>query len=222
MAKRTSFEQTNNNIHPTRKKIIDTVFGRDDDNKKVHGYNGEAGSSREIGDIWTDKDGHQWEQKDGYTISVTKMDAVRKYLDQMGNCTGKECDSIQYSNADKKLIRKTGMCINCLAKYETNLKADGTYPYYEDYKITRNKLAYVRELKQRFEEALEGVKSQFQIVNEDGSLQNWTWETDIDEVKQNLKNDIDGAYDAIEALLERKGALEEKLIELNHPELIKK
>jgi hypothetical protein len=114
------------------------------------------------------------------------------------------------------------MCINCLAKYETNLKADGTYPYYEDYKITRNKLAYVRELKQRFEEALEGVKSQFQIVNEDGSLQNWTWETDIDEVKQNLKNDIDGAYDAIEALLERKGALEEKLIELNHPELIKK
>jgi hypothetical protein len=106
MAKRTSFEQTNKNIHPTRKKIIDTVFGRDDDNKKVHGYNGEAESSREIGDIWTDKDGHQWEQKDGYTISVTKMDAVRKYLDQMGNCTGKECDSIQYSNADKKLIRK--------------------------------------------------------------------------------------------------------------------
>ena len=36
MAKRTSFEQTNKNIHPTRKKIIDTVFGRDDDNKKVH------------------------------------------------------------------------------------------------------------------------------------------------------------------------------------------
>jgi hypothetical protein len=222
MAKRTSFEQTNKNIHPTRKKIIDTVFGRDDDNKKVHGYNGEVEGSREIGDIWTDKDGHQWEQKDGYTISVTKMDAVRKYLDQMSNCIGEECDSIQYSNADKKLIRKTGMCSNCLAKYETNLKADGTYPYYADYKITRNKLAYVRELKQRFEEALEGVKSQFQIVNEDGSLQNWTWETDIDEVKQNLKNDIDGAYDAIEALLERKGALEEKLLELNHPELIKK
>lgn len=222
MAKRTSFEQTNKNIHPTRKKIIDTVFGRDDDNKKVHGYNGEVEGSREVGEIWTDKDGHQWEQKDGYTISVTKMDAVRKYLDQMSNCTGEECDTTEYSGADKKLIRKTGMCTKCLAKYETNLKADGTYAYYEDYKITRNKLAYVRELKQRFEEALEGVKSQFQIVNEDGSLQNWTWETDIDEVKHNLKNDIDGAYDAIEALLERKSALEEKLLELNHPELIKK
>ena len=38
---------------------------------------------------------------------------------------------------------------------------------------------------------------------------------------QDLKNDINGAYDAIEALLERKVALEEKLKELNHSELIK-
>lgn len=222
MAKRKSFEEKNNYIHPTRKKIIDTVFGREDNTQRVHGYDGEVEQDREIGEIWTDKDGHQWEQKDGYKISVTKMDAVRKYLDEMSNCSGEDCETIQYSNADKKLIRKTGMCSLCLAKYETNLKADGTYPYYEDYKITRNKLAYVRELKQRFEEALEGVSSQFQIVNEDGSLQNWTWEVDINEVKQNLKNDIDGAYDAIEALLERKAALEEKLLELNHPELIKK
>ena len=36
-----------------------------------------------------------------------------------------------------------------------------------------------------------------------------------------LKKDIDGAYDAIEALIERKLALESKLRELNHPELIK-
>mgnify|MGYP003337610792 CR=1 FL=1 len=44
---------------------------------------------------------------------------------------------------------------------------------------------------------------------------------DIEKVKQDLKNDINGAYDAIEALLERKVALEEKLKELNHSELIK-
>ena len=38
MAKRKSFEEKNNYIHPTRKKIIDTVFGRDDNTQKVHGY----------------------------------------------------------------------------------------------------------------------------------------------------------------------------------------
>ena len=36
-----------------------------------------------------------------------------------------------------------------------------------------------------------------------------------------LQKDIDGATEAIEALLERKAALENKLLELNHPELIK-
>mgnify|MGYP000037931209 CR=1 FL=1 len=39
---------------------------------------------------------------------------------------------------------------------------------------------------------------------------------------RSLKKDIEGAFDAIEALLLRKIALEEKLVELNHPELIKK
>jgi hypothetical protein len=40
-------------------------------------------------------------------------------------------------------------------------------------------------------------------------------------IKEDIRTDIDGAYNAIESLLERKLALEEKLVELNHPELIK-
>ena len=47
-------------------------------------------------------------------------------------------------------------------------------------------------------------------------------EVNIEKVKEDLKKDIDGAYNAIEELLLRKAALEEKLVELNHPELVKK
>jgi hypothetical protein len=114
------------------------------------------------------------------------------------------------------------MCIVCLAKFEHGLKEDGTYPFYEDYKITRNKLAYVRELKDRYEEALGGIKKQMEIITEDGRTETWTWEVDIEKVKEDLKKDIDGAYEAIGLLIERKRLLEEKLVELNHPELIKK
>jgi len=71
------------------------------------------------------------------------------------------------------------------------------------------------------EEALAGVKDHFETVTEDGRLERWEWQVDIEKVKQDLKNDINGAYDAIEALLERKAALEQKLKELNHSELIK-
>lgn len=114
------------------------------------------------------------------------------------------------------------MCLNCLQEFETNLKADGTYPFYEDYKITRNKLAYAREMRQRFEEALKSVKSEFEMVMEDGRLQKWVWDIDIDKVKSDLENDIKNVDESIEVLIERKTLLEEELKNRNHEELIVK
>jgi hypothetical protein len=221
MAKRKSFEETNKFIHPTRKKIIDTVFGREDNNQKNFGYEKEGDKKREVGEKWVDAEGKEWEQKEGYKTNVTKMDEVRAYLQKISKCSDTECKTIKYSSADKKLIVKTGLCATCLAKQETVLRVDGTWPFYEDYKITLNKLGYVRDLKAQFEEALKGINTQLQMVNEDGSISNWQWDIDIEEVKQNLRNDIDGAYNAIEELLERRIALEDKLRELHHPELIK-
>jgi hypothetical protein len=221
MAKRKSFDEKSKGMHKSRKLIIDTVFGRTDNTQRVHGYEGEVEQKREVGEVWTDKDGKEWEQKDGFKINRSKMDDVREYLSKLNTCSAKDCETIQYSNADKKLIRKTTLCSNCLSKLETQLKIDGTYPYYEDYKISRNQLAYVRDLKMRFEDALAGVTKQFEFVNEDGSINNWQWDIDLDKVKEDLQKDIDGASEAIEALLERKAALENKLLELNHPELIK-
>ena len=221
MAKRKSFEEKNNYIHPTRKKIIDTVFGRDDNTQKVHGYEGEVETKRNVGEIWTDKEGKKWEQKEGYKISVSQLDDVRAYLEKLNTCSAEDCNTIQYGKADKKLIRKTGLCSNCLAKMETKLRIDGTYPFYVDYKITRNQIAYVRDLKMRFEDALTGLSKTLEFVNEDGRIEKWNYDVDMDKVKEDLQKDIDGATEAIEALLDRKAALEDKLRELNHPELIK-
>ena len=221
MAKRKSFEEKNNYIHPTRKKIIDTVFGRDDNTQRVHGYEGEVETKRKVGEIWTDKEGKKWEQKEGYKISVSQLDDVRAYLEKLNTCSAEDCNTIQYGHADKKLIRKTGYCSNCLAKVETQLRIDGTFPFYADYKITRNQLAYVRDLKMRFEDALAGLSKTLEFVNEDGRIEKWNYDVDMDKVKADLQRDIDGATEAIEALLERKAALEDKLRELNHSELIK-
>jgi hypothetical protein len=149
------------------------------------------------------------------------MDEVRAYLQKISNCSDEECKTIKYSSADKKLIVKTGLCATCLAKQETVLRTDGTWPFYEDYKMTLNKLGYVRDLKAQYEEALEGIKQQVEMVNENGTISNWQWDIDIEKVKEDIRTDINGAYDAIEALLERKLALEEKLVELNHSELVK-
>lgn len=222
MAKRKSFEEKNNYIHPTRKKVIDTVFGRDDNTQKTFGYEGEDSKKRTIGETWIDSDGTTWEQKDGYKITVNKLDDVRQYLASLKECKGTDCQTKMFSKIDKKVILKTGLCLDCLQKYETTLKTDGTYPFYEDYKITRNKLAYAKELKQRYESALDGVKDTIEFVNEKGEIEVWKWEIDPEQVKKDLINDIDKATKIITNLTERKKQLEEKLLELNHPELISK
>jgi hypothetical protein len=221
MAKRKSFEEKNKHIHKSRQLVIDTVFGRTDDNQTTFGYEKEADKKREVGEKWVDGEGVEWEQKDGFRTNLTKMDEVREFLQKISKCSSPECKTIKYSTPDKKAIVKTTLCLDCLAKQESKLRLDGTWDFYEDYKITLNKLGYVRDLKAQYEEALLGVKQQVEMVNENGTISNWQWDIDIEKVKEDIRTDINGAYDAIEALLERKLALEEKLVELNHPELIK-
>jgi len=101
------------------------------------------------------------------------------------------------------------------------LRADGTWSYYEDYKISKNKLGTVRELKEQYEEALKGISNQLQMINEDGTISEWKWDIDINKVKADIETDIEGATTAIELLLQRIKLLEDKFIELNHPELIR-
>ena len=60
------------------------------------------------------------------------------------------------------------------------------------------------------------------MVTEDGKMESWKWDVDINKVREEIASDIQGANEAIKLLVERKSLLEEKFIELNHPELIKK
>jgi hypothetical protein len=221
MTKRKSFDEKNKHIHKSRKLIIDTVFGRTDDNQNVFGYEKADETKKEVGEIWVDEAGNEWEQKEGFKINTTKLDDAREYLKKLTTCSSENCGTIQYSNADKKLIIRTGYCVTCMRKIEQSLREDGSWAFYEDYRITLNKLDFVRDTKSQLEEAFNSVTQQIQMLNEDGSFSKWQWDIDIEKVKSDLKNDIEGAYDAIDALLERKLALEDKLRELNHSELIK-
>ena len=97
----------------------------------------------------------------------------------------------------------------------------GTWSFYEDYKITCNKIGWLRDYKQKMEDSLKYITKDYQMVYENGHVENWNWDIDIDKVREDLKKDIDSSYEALELLLQRKGLLENKLRELNHSELIK-
>ena len=100
MAKRKSFEEKNKHIHKSRQLVIDTVFGRTDDNQTTFGYEKEADKKREVGEKWVDSNGVEWEQKEGFKTNLTKMDEVREFLQKISKCSSPEFKTIKYSTAD--------------------------------------------------------------------------------------------------------------------------
>jgi 4-hydroxy-3-methylbut-2-enyl diphosphate reductase IspH len=91
---------------------------------------------------------------------------------------------------DKKLVSKTGYCLNCLSKRETRIKVDGLWEAYEDYKIYNNMIAYGKDVVAQFQQAYNDTKQTYEVVNEDGTIEKWSMERNVDELKAEILTDI--------------------------------
>ena len=76
-------------MHPSRKKILDVMHGRDNGNA-VLGWEATK-AERKVGDRWVDKDGKEWEQHEGFKASVTQFDDARNYMSTLVNCKANDC-----------------------------------------------------------------------------------------------------------------------------------
>ena len=88
-------------------------------NKIQSGYIGEKEVERNIGDKWTDSDGIEWEQKNGYRMKVSKLPNVGIFK---GTC--KTCDKGILKPWDKYVYKADGRCYHCQLNYELDLKFD--------------------------------------------------------------------------------------------------
>ena len=75
-------------------------------------------AGRKIGEKWTDSDGVEWEQKEGYRSKVSKMASVG-----LGdNCSS--CEKLIIKKWDKDVYKADGRCYHCQMNYELDLKFD--------------------------------------------------------------------------------------------------
>jgi hypothetical protein len=74
---------------------------------------------RKVGDIWTDVDGVEWEQKNGYRMKLTKTANVGIFK---AHC--KDCNSGILKPWDKDTHKADGRCYHCQMNYELDLKFD--------------------------------------------------------------------------------------------------
>jgi hypothetical protein len=186
-------------MHPSRKKILDVMNGRDNGNATV-GWTGGPKEKREVGDTWIDADGKEWEQHDGFISRVTQMDSVRNYIQSLDQCKNEKCETGKLSGNNLIYARKTGYCINCLAEKEHQFRVKGLWNDYETWKMTANQLAYVKDMLARFIQARRDVETQPQFIQADGSIEKWSFDGDIEQVKKNIEADIEEAVSEIEKL----------------------
>ena len=182
-------------MHPSRKKILDVMHGRESGNATVGGD--KAKEKKEVGDRWFDANGKEWEQHEGFKSAVTQYDEARAYLDILTTCKSKECKTFNPKGANLRFIKQSGYCIDCLVEREAKLRVEGIYQNYEYWKMNSKALGTIKDDLAQFEQARKDADTVPTIVNEDGSIEQWSIDGDIEKVKRDLDSDIAGLNELI-------------------------
>jgi hypothetical protein len=210
-------------MHPTRRKLVDMVLtgGEYEKNTQIS-FSGadKENIKREVGERWTDSKGKSWEQYEAGKIEVSELGDImaetRAYLDKLNSCKSDNCKTIKIGRVDKKLISKTGYCLHCLALREAQIKYDGLWEAYEDYKIYSNMIAHGTEIVAQFQQAYDDAKQEYEVVKEDGTLEKWSMERDVEELKAEILLDIVNFEKEIEQATKLRNEAYDKLKDKNY------
>lgn len=156
-------------------------------------------TQRNVGDIWeeTSPDGtvYEWEQKKGYKVKRPKnlkiLSELREYLNEYPNCYD-DCEKKQtrkYTRYDNDIRMIHGMCLNCISRYETNLKVKGEFEEYERKKKLDSLISLFKDAeieKEVIKESLAAVS----YANEDGSTEKWGTEN-LQSMLEKIDNDFE-------------------------------
>ena len=210
-------------MHPTRRKLVDMVLTGGEYQKETQ--ISFSGADKEIikhkvGERWTDDNGKSWEQYEAGKIEVSELGDImaetRAYLDKLNSCKSENCKTIKIGRVDKKLISKTGYCLHCLTLREAEIKYDGLWEAYEDYKIYSNMIAHGNDIVAQFKQAYRDAKQTYEVVQEDGKIETWSMERDVEELKAEILLDIVNFEKEIEQATQLRNEAYEKLKDKNY------
>ena len=210
-------------MHPTRRKLVDMVLTGGDYEKNTQiSFSGADAKKvkREIGEKWTDTNGRSWEQLEAGKIETSELGDImadaRAYLDKLNSCKSENCKTIKITRVDKKMISKTGYCLHCVTLKEAQIKYDGLWKEYEDYKMYSNMIAHGKDVIAQFQQAYNDAKQTYEVVQENGTIETWSMERDVNELKAEIMNDIINFEKEIEQVTELRNEAWEKIKDKNY------
>ena len=128
--------------------MLDGTYG----GKTQVGYS-EVEQVRKIGDTWTDSEGYEWEQKDGYQVKKATMPAVGMFNHQCKDCK-KNCSPKMAKPWDRDVWKADGRCYHCQMNFELDLEFDSKLRWfaYRRLKDLKNMEALEKDMIQWVEE----------------------------------------------------------------------
>ena len=210
-------------MHPTRRKLVDMVMhGAEYEKESFISFSGadKENIKREVGERWTDDNGKSWEQLEAGKIQTSELGDImaetRAYLDKLNSCQSDNCKTIKITRVDKKMISKTGYCLHCVTLKEAQIKYDGLWKEYEDYKMYSNMIAHGKDVIAQFQQAYNDAKQTYEVVQENGTIETWSMERDVNELKAEIMNDIINFEKEIEQVTKLRNEAWEKIKDKNY------
>ena len=149
----------------------------------------EAPIKREVGERWVDENGKEWEQRQGYKISVTKALDVLAETRMPEHCT-KCSNPMTKKNLDEKFWRIHKMCFDCVVDMEHQLRIEGKYDEYERQKIRENAMSWLRDAEKDVEDLVSAYRYA-SFVNQDGSVEKWMGGLSPEEFEAKVRGEFD-------------------------------
>jgi len=136
------------------------------------------------GDIW-ESDGRTWTIKEGIKQNITKLDKAKKAHTMPLFCPN--CSKLM-KRVDKPYYNIHQFCLDCHAKFEDKLKAEGKYE--EHYNKINNKIidSRIEEFKHFVKEKISESNDSF--ISENGELEKWVGKIDEEKVNEFTKDVI--------------------------------
>lgn len=156
--------------------------------KTTVGYQGEKQKPKEIGDTWIDANGKEWEQKDGYKVSVNKLlESVAEFR-MPSNCP--KCNKAMNHRFDKKFWNLEKHCFECQVTYEHELRIDGTYEEYEKKRVLANALAWLKDAEKEAQDIIDSFRNPITYANVDGTYEKWNHSITPDEIADKIEKEF--------------------------------
>ena len=149
----------------------------------------DAPVKRTIGERWIDENGKEWEQREGYKISVTKaLDLLAEH--RMPECCPKCSVPMTKKNLDERMWRIHSMCFDCVIDMEHQLRIEGKYSEYERQKVRENAMAWLVQAEKDVDDLVEAYKIA-SFVNQDGSVEKWAGGLSPEEFKEKVQTEFE-------------------------------